>query len=265
MSLLTTIQSMAVSNHARIAIGAGTNTQKIIDSAKASSKFAEVVLVGRRKDIGDCELEIVDTKEPHKTLVELLASSEVEGVVRGNLESNATLGALKKQFNLQKLHRISLLQSAKGDLFFFAPVGIDEANTLADKLALARMGCEFIQRFGIIPRVGVLSGGRMGDVGRSERVDRSLADGEFITTCLKREGIDAEHYTVLIEDAVRHTNFIIAPDGISGNLMYRTLVLLGGGDGFGAPVLMDKVFVDSSRAKGDYTKPIMMASALANK
>jgi putative methanogen marker protein 4 len=263
MDIVEVIRSRAFSNRARIAIGVGVNAMEIVRSAEASSEFADVVLVGSRRNIGACDVEVVDSDVPHQTLVELLASGEVDGVVRGNLASNATLGALRKQFNLQRLHRISLLLSAEGVPFFFAPVGIDEANSLTDKLALALRGCEFIKRFGITPSVGVLSGGRLGDVGRSERVDRSLAEGEFVTMCLRRKGVDAEHYTVLVEDAVGRVNFILAPDGISGNLMYRSLVFLGGGDGFGAPVLMDGVFVDSSRAKGDYTKPIMMASALA--
>ncbi|MDL5501593.1 MAG: methyltransferase, partial [Candidatus Methanoperedens sp.] len=52
------------------------------------------------------------------------------------------------------------------------------------------------------------------------------------------------------------------PDGISGNLIFRTLVFLGGGYGHGAPVLMEKVFVDTSRVGGHYTRAIMLASAL---
>ncbi len=35
------------------------------------------------------------------------------------------------------------------------------------------------------------------------------------------------------------------PDGISGNLIFRMLVFLGGGYWYGAPVLMEKVFVDT--------------------
>ncbi len=57
----------------------------------------------------------------------------------------------------------------------------------------------------------------------------------------------------------------LAPDGVSGNLIFRTLVLVAGGYGYGAAVLMDKVFVDSSRVGGHYTKAIMIASALAGK
>jgi len=75
-------------------------------------------------------------------------------------------------------------------------------------------------------------------------------------------GIDAKNYSILIEDAIGGANFIVAPDGISGNLIFRTLVFLGGGHGYGAPVLMDKVFVDTSRVKDDFAGAIMLASAL---
>nr|HML26066.1 methyltransferase [Methanomethylovorans sp.] len=64
---------------------------------------------------------------------------------------------------------------------------------------------------------------------------------------------------------IKEANFLIAPDGISGNLIFRTLVFLGCGDGMGAPILMDKyVFVDTSRVGGHYAKAIMVAGALAN-
>ena len=50
-------------------------------------------------------------------------------------------------------------------------------------------------------------------------------------------------------------DFILAPDGVSGNLIFRTLVLVAGGYGYGAAVLIDKVFVDSSRVGGQVHKP----------
>ena len=45
---------------------------------------------------------------------------------------------------------------------------------------------------------------------------------------------------------------VIAPDGICGNLIFRTLALLCGARSLGAPVLMEKIFVDSSRARGNF-------------
>jgi len=126
------------------------------------------------------------------------------------------------------------------------------------------LGAEYIRRFGIEPAVGVLSGGRIGDIGRDRRVDRTLADGEFVTRRAVELGINAKHHTILIEDAIKESNFIVAPDGISGNLIFRTIAFLGGGDGLGAPVLMDDyVFVDTSRVGGHFTKAIMLASALS--
>ena len=160
---------------------------------------------------------------------------------------------------------MALLTTADGTPFFIAPVGIDEGEDLADKMEFARLGSEHIRRFGIEPVLGVLSGGRMGDLGRNARVDHTLADGEFIVNRLNEMGIKAKHYTILIEDAIKEANFILAPDGISGNLIFRTLVFLGCGDGMGAPVLMDEyVFVDTSRVGGHYTKAIMVAGALSN-
>jgi predicted methyltransferase MtxX (methanogen marker protein 4) len=56
---------------------------------------------------------------------------------------------------------------------------------------------------------------------------------------------------------------VMAPDGVCGNLIFRTLALLCGARSMGAPVLMDnKVFVDSSRARGNFDGPIMLASAM---
>ena len=96
-------------------------------------------------------------------------------------------------------------------------------------------------------------------------MDKTLEDAGFVTRKAREEGYDVRHYGILIEDAVSDVNFILAPDGVSGNLIFRTLVLVAGGYGYGAVVLMDKVFVDSSRVGGHYTKAIMIAFALTGK
>jgi predicted methyltransferase MtxX (methanogen marker protein 4) len=122
-------------------------------------------------------------------------------------------------------------------------------------------GAKFLQRMGISPAASVLSGGRLEDVGRNERVDRSLAEGEFIAARAVAAGINAKHRGILIEEC-REDDLILAPDGISGNLIFRTLMLLCRANSLGAPVLMDQVFVDSSRARNDFTGPVMLASAM---
>jgi putative methanogen marker protein 4 len=267
--LLEVIRKKAIQNRARVAIGIRDPTKKIIANAEEANDqgFAEVVLVGDEQEISSLgtHLEIVGTSEPEKVMVDLLVSGYVDAAVRGTARASNTLSYLKKTLKMDKLHRVALLTTADGTPFFIAPVGIDEGEDLADKMEFAILGSEHIRRFGIEPVIGFLSGGRMGDVGRNSRVDHTLADGEFLSNRLNEMGIKAKHYTILIEDAIKEANFIIAPDGISGNLIFRTLVFLGCGDGMGAPVLMDKyVFVDTSRVGGHYTKAIMVAGALSN-
>jgi len=102
----------------------------------------------------------------------------------------------------------------------------------------------------------------MEDMGRCERVDRSLAEGELIAARAQEAGVQARHKGILIESC-RGDDIVIAPEGVSGNLIFRTLLLLCGANSYGAPVLMDRIFVDSSRARGGFDGPVMLASAMA--
>jgi putative methanogen marker protein 4 len=268
-ALLEAIEVRARANRARVAMGIRDPNPKMLDSAWKAQElgYAQVVLVGIKKEIDEVgtELEIVDTDEPEKTLAELMVSRKVDAVIRGTAKASGALAHLKEALGKKRICRLALLLTVDGTPFFLAPVGIDEGNSIADKLRMITLGAEHIRRFGIEPAVGVLSGGRIGDVGRNRRVDRTLADGEFVARRAVELGINAKHYTILIEDAIKESNFIVAPDGISGNLIFRTIAFLGGGDGLGAPVLMDDyIFVDTSRVGGHFTKAIMLASALSH-
>ncbi len=264
MSLLSEIERKARKNQARIGLGIGKISEKVIKSAEAAREYADVVLVGDEKEIKatGTDLEIINSREPSKKLIELLVAGQIDGAVRGTLSATKTLSELKKSLNIKKLYRVALLETADGKPFFLAPVGIDEGNSIDDKIELIKRGAEHFRRFGIEAKVGILSGGRFEDKGRDEHVDKTLAEAELVTKRACDMGISAKNYSILIEDAITEANFIIAPDGISGNLIFRTLVFLGGGYGHGAPVLMEKVFVDTSRVGGHYTRAIMLASAL---
>ncbi|HII80164.1 MAG TPA: methanogenesis marker protein Mmp4/MtxX [Methanosarcina sp.] len=267
-ALLEAIEARARANRARVAMGIREPNPKTLESAWKAQElgYAQVVLVGSKKEIDKIgtELEVIDTENPEKVLSELLVSRTVDAVIRGTAKASETLSNLKEALGMKRICRLALLLTADGTPFFLAPVGIDEGNTISDKLRMITLGAEHIRRLGVDPAVGVLSGGRMGDIGRDRRVDRTLADGEFVAGRARELGINAKHYTILIEDAIKESNFIVAPDGISGNLIFRTIAFLGGGDGLGAPVLMDNyVFVDTSRVGGHFTKAIMLASALS--
>lgn len=264
MSLLLDIETKARKNHARIGLGIGKVSEKLIKSAQSACEYADVVLIGDEKEIKalGTDLEVIHSNEPSKKLIELLLSGKIDGAVRGTLSATKTLAELKRSLDLNRLYRVALLETADGRPFFLAPVGIDEGNSVDDKVELIKRAAGHFRRIGVEMKVGILSGGRFEDIGRDKTVDRTLEDAELVTNKVRALGIDAKNYSILIEDAIEEANFIMAPDGISGNLIFRTLVFLGGGYGHGAPVLMEKVFVDTSRVGGHYTRAIMLASAL---
>lgn len=201
-----------------------------------------------------------------RRLADALRDGEIDAAVRGNLGSTESMRAIKDAFGVERVLRMALLQPPRGRMFFFAPVGVDEGWTVDEKLELITLGARLMREIGVEPRVGILTGGRNDDKGRHEVVDRTLVDAEAATQRALSAGFDVRNCEILIEAAAEDRNLIIAPDGISGNLIFRTLHFLGRGRALGAVVLnIDRVFIDTSRAKSSYTDSIALASALVGR
>lgn len=201
--------------------------------------------------------------EDPQELTRALKNGEIEAAVRGDLDSKASMEAVKKTFGLTKVMRLALIQPRGEGVFFLAPVGVDEGGSIEEKFDLARRGATFLARMGVEARIGVMSGGRSTDRGRSAMVDRSIDEAEAVVGKLRSIGLDAEDVQILIEEAVRTKTLIIAPDGISGNLIFRCIHLVDGGRSMGAPILnLDAVYIDTTRAKTSYVDSIALASAL---
>ena len=246
----------------RIGIGISEDAQKVIDSANSVQGNFQVACYCRPgtvdRNIATSSFEIIEHTFPEQALIDDLMAGRIDAAVRGTLPANATLRALKKAECVDHLERIALLETVYGKKFLLTPVGVDEGWTVPEKLELIKKGRRIARKFGLSERVGVLSGGRLGDVGRHSQVDASMAEAELVA----KLG-DAEHCEILIEDAVETCGLIIAPDGISGNLVFRTLTFLGGGHGHGAPVVnISRIFVDTSRASPNYANALLLAASL---
>ena len=246
-----------------VGIGIGADAEKVVRSAAALRGRATVACYCSPETQGISDplpenVRIVARAEPHEAMIADLFDTTIDAAVRGTLPANETLRALKRAAGVDHLERIALLETAGGKKFFLSPVGVDEGWTVAGKVELVKKGREIARRFGLPEKTGILSGGRFGDVGRHRQVDASMADAELVSRLT-----GSVHCEILIEDAVESCGLVIAPDGIAGNLIFRTLTFLGAGHGHGAPVLnIDRIFVDSSRASPDYTDALMLAVAL---
>lgn len=223
--------------------------------------------IGRGTDAGNVEKSVAAMKghdiviyDDPELLVDDLAIGKIDAVVRGDMSSSVLLPLLKKRLEVKSLERIVFLELLSGKMILMAPVGIDEGWTDPQKEELARQCVKMAKRVGLGTKVAVMSGGRCEDVGRCKAVDRSIESARNIAKQLRDEGYDAYHCQILIEDAVNNADILIAPEGITGNIIFRTLHFIGGAKALGAPVVnIDKVFIDTSRVKTDYTDSLALA------
>ena len=226
----------------RVGIGRGTDAGNIEKSVEAMSKY---------------DVRIYD--DPEK-LADDLANGVIDAAIRGDMSSSKLLPILKQKLGMKSLERIVFLELLSGKMILMAPVGIDEGWSDAQREELARKCVKLAKKVGLGTKIAVMSGGRCEDVGRCKAVDRSIESARNIVKQLESEGYDAYHCQILIEDAVKNADILIAPEGITGNIIFRTLHFIGGAKALGAPVVnSEKVFIDTSRVKTDYTDSIALA------
>ncbi len=193
-----------------------------------------------------------------------LRDGKIDAAVRGELPSNEAMSCLKDTFSLESTQRMALIEPIRGGLFLLGPVGIDEGRSPAEKEAMALAGHSLMRSLGGRGKVGLMSCGRESDRGRSGAVDRSMDEALLIRDALRGQGVEASHVQITIESALEDHDVIIAPDGIIGNILFRALHFLGGAKALGAPVVnMQRIFIDTSRAKEDYSDSIALAQRLA--
>lgn len=182
----------------------------------------------------------------NKELLDYLKNPEIDGVIRGSLESNIIMDLKKKYPNL---FRASLLEK-DGHKFLLTPVGIDEGDSISSKITIIEECSKTVIAMGDEPKIALISGGRKNDKGRSEKIDQSIDDCDKIVEKLK-DKYHINHYYILIEEAIKdHANIIVAPDGITGNIIFRSLVLVAGIKSNGALTLnQPTLFIDTSRSQ----------------
>ncbi len=269
----------------------------------------KIIFVGQRESISQVKeifnlsrdkFQLVSTSEPEQFLIEKILLnnsrenknesdiSSFDAIIRGGLSSSNFIKIIrtlskkiqsaprersetenKNNIITQKTYRLALLETHNHQQFFYAPVGIDEANSEEDKLDLLEKTIEFLKKSNIPIQISLLSGGRKGDVGRDLEIDQNIQSTERVHTQIvkKHPDLDIRHDYILIENAIKEkSSVIIAPEGISGNLIYRTLVHLGGGKAYGAVYLniynqLNKLIIDTSRAaeQSEYEGAIKLA------
>jgi len=287
MSILEKFYQRAKDIEAKIGIGLGdseVHNNKILQAVISTleQKSNSIFFFGSRKSIDQISnnklfinnnesITLVKSDEPTSEILNFLKTEQISSVVRGNLGSTKFLLGLQSILNILEINRLALLETFTGYQFFFGPVGIDECNDLGSKTIFVNKAIKEIKALNLEPRISILSGGRIGDIGRNPMVDNSIEEAQKVVDHFKDKypSLMIEHSEILIENAIaKKSNLIIAPDGISGNLIYRTLVHLGGGKAYGAIYMdIDHAIVDTSRV-GDISEirgALILAQSLSSR
>ncbi|MFW9999169.1 MAG: methanogenesis marker protein Mmp4/MtxX [Candidatus Hodarchaeota archaeon] len=284
--IIQKFERVAKEKKRNIGIGLGDidyHNQKIL---KASLSFIEeyksdVYLFGKTdfmnkllKEIAGVNIKsrvkFIECQDPEVSIFEYLGNKSIHSIIRGSLSSYKFLKNVKIYCNCEKINRLALLETFNGHQFFFGPVGIDECTSLKNKTLFLESAVKELYKLNIIPIVSILSGGRIADIGRDTIVDQTIQEAMKLVEFAKEKfsNLKISHDEILIENAVeKKSNLIIAPNGISGNLIYRTLVHLGGGKAYGAIYMgLEGKIIDTSRV-GNFSEiygALVLAVALSN-
>ncbi len=211
---------------------------------------------------------IMQSEAPEKEIIHFLKEGSIDAAIRGSLSSSKFLKYIKKSLNVTEINRLTLLETFDGYQFFYGPVGIDECNTFERKKDFIQKAITIFNFLKITPKISILSGGRKDDIGRDGFVDKTIEMAEKVVEFFKKESpsLNICYDEILIENSIKsESNLIIAPEGISGNLIYRTLVHLGGGKAHGAIYMgFNKIIIDTSRVGNisEITGALYLALAL---
>ena len=266
MTILQNFEVITKGKSGNIGIGLGTSEFHNRKILLAIHNFLEehsskIYIFGNKESLNHIRKQInskykssiflIHSEVPEKDIFEFLENNTINSVIRGSLSSSKFLENLKEHLNTEIINRLALLETVDGHQFFYGPVGIDECNNVEDKIEFLENAKKELELLNIEPNISILSGGRLGDIGRDNNIDLSIGIGEKTVEVMKERYPDLviNHDEILIENAVKNkSNLIIAPDGISGNLIYRTLVHLGGGKAYGAIYMgLEKIIIDTSR------------------
>ena len=233
-----------------------------------------VVGLGENKDIIEaCEIFKKKNKDAEiklvkndRNLVGAILDNNVDAVIRGSLPASNVMKELKAKFS-----DISRATYVNGDNieFLLTPVGIDEGKTVEDKFKIAVECGKFLKKQSKNPKIAVLASGRKGDYGRSEEISKSIDESEELTKLIKEKtDFEVTNHYILIEKALKDKcNIIIAPDGIIGNIIFRTLVLVNSWPSCGAITFgITGIYIDTSRDQNikGYLRSLKLAYKFAN-
>ena len=250
----------------KIGFGLKEPNKEILKSLVKSKKYAEIVLVGPNAIKNVKGFQKIISEEPEKELAKTLFNEEFDGITRGTIDDFKTFESYSDLIGQEKAKKIiglALMEDFYGRQFFLSNGSNPHGWTKEEKI----WDCEGVIKFmeaelGIRPKIGLITGIRHETYARKKDIEggvqailnQTYEDAEFIVDYFAKKEIDAKNYAIEIETALKDgCNIIVPPNGMVGNQIFRTLILVGGGKLLtGSRANLPHPYEDNSRSETDF-------------
>ena len=143
------IEAAAIIRRPTIAFGLKEPDKKIFKSLVRAKKYAKILLVGPNiiKNIKGFDVMVVDN--PEEKIASLLATSQVEGIIRGTLDDFKTYEVYQKITGSKSEFNPALIEDLLGHEFFLSPASNPEGWEKEERLAIAEKTAKFATGIGV--------------------------------------------------------------------------------------------------------------------
>jgi predicted methyltransferase MtxX (methanogen marker protein 4) len=256
----------------KIAVGVLHDYPLSIESLKKASEFMDLVVVGPKKIAG---FDFVESTDAHD-LVKLAKENKVDAVFRGNFDAVDLYDAIHELYSFvgsvvsvspTVVKKINTIDANLNALRCFMPISPSNYKGVASKIKDVDANIKFFEEFGVKPRLGFLSAGKPGDVLEGiPEIDRTITEAEFLVNWYKKKGYEAIHFNHQSEYAVRDSDIVVFPDGISGNQGARALMFFGDTVTLGAiSVNLPLVYAQTAEAFRDWSDLLPFLNGYLNR
>jgi len=295
ISKLYDLASLATSKGRRKLVVAVAEDEDVLRAVKAASEagITEPVLVGDKAEMKKCaeqagfdisgfeRIDITDKQSACIQAVKLIREGKADILMKGLVNSGIFLKAiLDKENGLLTeglLSHVAFFESPYYHKFFcVTDAAINIAPDFNDKTAILKNAVNIYHRLGIdLPKVGILAAvetvnpkmeatvhaAMLVAMQRRNQIERCLIDGPLaLDNAISAE---AAHHKGIISEVAGDVDILLVPDLNAGNILYKSLIFLGGSVTAAVVVGASVPVVLTSRADSEKSKFLSIALAAA--
>jgi len=295
ISKLYDLASLATSKGRRKLVVAVAEDEDVLRAVKAASEagITEPVLVGDKAEMKKCaeqagfdisgfeRIDITDKQSACIQAVKLIREGKADILMKGLVNSGVFLKAiLDKENGLLTeglLSHVAFFESPYYHKFFcVTDAAINIAPDFNDKTAILKNAVNIYHRLGIdLPKVGILAAvetvnpkmeatvhaAMLVAMQRRNQIERCLIDGPLaLDNAISAE---AAHHKGIISEVAGDVDILLVPDLNAGNILYKSLIFLGGSVTAAVVVGASVPVVLTSRADSEKSKFLSIALAAA--